>query len=141
MILAAYGLHFANAGAMIVHRLPHAAGMRQGGGDRQPNGTKIPESRNTSSNLAVRRYMVVANAGTSIGDAGPRASISTSNRVETAPSAVGSRAARRAQQASKSGALLPDSGGGSRLQRPLGHLLHQDPTPATSEHDNEVHHH
>ncbi len=45
VILAAYGLDFANAGAMIVRRLPHAAGMRRWSGDRQAYGDKNPREQ------------------------------------------------------------------------------------------------
>ena len=45
VILAACGLDFADVGAMIVRRLPHAAGMRQGGGDRQAYGDKDPRKQ------------------------------------------------------------------------------------------------
>ena len=45
VILAAYSLDFANVGAMIVRRPPHAAGMGQGSGDRQAYRDKDPREQ------------------------------------------------------------------------------------------------
>ena len=72
VILAAYGLDFANAGTMIVHRLPHAAGMRQGGRDRHTNGDKDPREQKhqqQSGGQAIHGW--ITTAGTRIGDARP----------------------------------------------------------------------
>ena len=144
MILAAYGLHFANAGTMIVHRLPHAAGMRKGGRNRHPNGDKDPREQKhqqQSGGQAIHGW--ITNAGTRIGDARPaRKYLHQQSRGDSCPRLSGRAQLDRLSKHQKQRSFAPpDSRGRLSLRGPLGHLLHQDPTPATSEHYNEVHHH
>ena len=71
-VSSAHRLYFAAAGAVIVHRLPHAAGMRQRRRDRHAHGDKYPDEQKHQQHLAVRRYIVrLRMLITSIGDARP----------------------------------------------------------------------
>ena len=56
-ISTVYRLYLKSAGAVVVHRLAHAAGVRQGAEIAMATGTNVPASSNTSNSLAVRRYM------------------------------------------------------------------------------------
>jgi hypothetical protein len=63
VILSAYGLDFADAGAMIVHCLPHAAGMGQRHRDRHAHGDEDPceqKNQHQSGGQAIHGWITTA---------------------------------------------------------------------------------
>jgi len=67
----AHSLDFRAAGAVLVHRFPHAAGMRKRGRDRHAYGDKNPreqKDKQQSGSQAMHGYKMLV---TRIGDARP----------------------------------------------------------------------
>ena len=125
-------------GAVIVHRLPHAAGVRQGRRDRHAHGDKYPASRNTNNNLAVRRCMVRLQIPvTRIGDARPaRKCLNQQSRGDSRRRLSGSSAARLASKHQKlRSPAPPDSRGGCPhvvLPRAIYFISAQRPPPVNT---------